>query len=65
MKYPTLDKNHKYLGHFRGCLAEGHNTNEMPAETTMKKAVKGGLPPKTDEPKKPETKQTPPGGVRG
>lgn len=36
MKYPKLDKTHNYLGHFKGCLKEGHNTNGSAADEQVK-----------------------------
>jgi hypothetical protein len=56
MKYPTLGKEHSYLGHFRGCLKEGHNTNPFDKIDTS-------LPPK--KPEKPKPKAPWPGGIRG
>ena len=67
MKQPKLGKEHRYLGHFRGCLREGHNTNEMPEDgNVLTRKVSGGKPsaPKKDDPK-PETTKPLPGGVRG
>ena len=68
MKYTKLGKEHAYLGHFRGCLKAGHNTNEMPADAeapkkTLKDVIKGDLP-KKDAATAP-TKPPLPGGVRG
>lgn len=65
MKYPKLDKTHAYLGHFRGCMKEGHNTNEMPGGTPLKDAVKGGTAPAPKPEKKQDEKQPTAGIVRG
>lgn len=61
MKYTKAGKNTGYLGHFSGCLKDGHNTNEMPADM---KNIKAGVP-KEKKPEKTETRPPLPGGVRG
>ena len=66
MKTPKLTKEHAYLGHFRGCLKDGHNTNEMPEDNILTRTVKGDLPPpKKDAVKEPKPKSPLPAGIRG
>ena len=53
MKYTKAPKNTGYLGHFKDCLKEGHNTS-------WRSKISTSVP----EPK-PQKKMPPPGGVRG
>jgi len=65
-KYTKAPANTGHLGHFAGCLREGHNTNDMASvDQAQNTKINGDLPPK--RPIRDDEKPTAPmlGTVRG
>lgn len=58
-----MEKEHAYLGHFRGCMKDGHNTNPWPKDDTKLSDVVNAT--RTERKEEQYEKRTPSVGVRG